>query len=355
MAECTDCGNKEKDCGCTNEGLTINDICNPIVCESDECSESFRAECIIYSSDDIVCNEIVIVTAGQSMAQAVANIVAYFCTQDEVDADIVCGGDTVVTAGTSINDALDQIVTYFCEEIGTINTAITNINSTILTLQGQTITGANVTFEDATDLDGCVTRTWQLTLTGSSGTLATTTWSSLPICPPVQPSVYGLFAQTANSATVTDPVSGSLVGAGVGTLTVGANEFQVGDSFRAKLAGHLTCSNTQELTITIRDGNGNTIASTGLIDLKTSTNGHWNLEIDFTIRSLGVTGELVSAGIWSYVPNAAGQVVEGSDFSDVNPIDTTISNILEVIASFNLDEGGANTIYSELFTLTKMY
>jgi hypothetical protein len=354
MSDCNKCQPQE-DCSCKQEALHISQICNPIECPTEECSESFEANCIIYTGEDIICNNVIVGTSGESIAQIVANVTAYFCSTESITEDIVCGDTTVVTAGTSINDALDQIVTYFCGEINSINTDIFNINNTISTLQGQTITEANVTFEDATNLDGCVTRTWQLTITGSLGTLATTTWSSLPICPPVQPSVYGLFAQTANSTTVTDPVSGSLVGAGVGTLTVGANEFQVGDSFRAKLAGHLTCSNTQELTIIIRDGNGNTIASTGLIDLKTSINGHWNLEIDFTIRSLGVTGELISAGIWSYIPNAAGQALEGSDFSDVNPIDTTISNTLDVIASFNLDESGANTIYSELFTLTKIY
>lgn len=252
MAECTDCGNKKKDCGCTNEGLTINDVCNPIVCESDECSESFPAGCIIYSGKDIVCDDIVIVTAGNTLAQAVANITAYFCNA-------------------------------------------------------------------------------------------------------LEPKVYGLYTQTADSTPVVDPVVGSLVGAGVGSLTIPANTFQVGDSFRAKLSGHITCSNTQELTIVAQDGNGNTLFSTGFIDLKTSTDGNWNLEVDFTIRSLGVTGGLVSAGVWSYVPNAAGQSIEGSDFSTVGTLDTTINNTLEIIASFNLDEGGANTIYSELFTITKMY
>lgn len=359
---CHDCNDPKKDCGCNNEGLTINDICNPVQCDTEECAESFDANCIIYTGDDIVCDDIVIVTAGTSTAQALANVIAYFCSQDGVDADITCGDVTVVTAGTSINNALDQIVAYFCAEIvnvnnaiGDINAALTTINNTITTLQGQDVTGANVTFGDTTDLDGCVTRTWQLTITGTSGTLATTTWSSPPICPPIEPSVYGLFAQTADSTPVVDPVAGSLIGVGVGSLTVPANTFQVGDSFRAKLAGHITCSNTQELTIIIRDGNGNTLASTGLIDLKTSTDGNWNLEIDFTIRSIGAVADIVSAGVWSYVPNSAGQVLEGSDFSSVGTFDTTVANTLEVIASFNLNEGGANTIYSELFTLTKMY
>jgi len=297
---CHDCGNKNNDCGCSQEALHISQVCNPVECDSDECTESFAAECIVYTGDDIVCNNVIVGTSGESIAQIVANVTAYFCSTES-------------------------------------------------------ITEANVTFEDATNLDGCVTRTWQLTLTGSSGTLATTTWSSLPICPPTEPSVYGLFTQTADSTPVVDPVPGSLIGVGVGSLTVPADTFQVGDSFRAKLSGHITCSNTQELAILIRDNNGNTFAYTGLIDLKTSTDGNWNLEIDFTIRSIGPTANIVSAGMWSYIPNSGGQAFEGSDFSFVGTFDTTISNTLEVIASFNLNEGGANTIYSELFTLTKTY
>lgn len=121
MVECNDCGNKEKDCGCTNEGLTINDVCNPIVCDSSECSESFAAECILYTGDDITCDEIVIITAGDNLAQAVANITAYFCTRTTVQADIVCDVDTVVAQGTAVTDALTQIVTYFCNAIATIS------------------------------------------------------------------------------------------------------------------------------------------------------------------------------------------------------------------------------------------
>ena len=175
---------------------------------------------------------------------------------------------------------------------------------------------------------------------------------------------YGLFAQTADSTTLVDPGSGSLVGAGVGSLTIDPLTYTwaAGDSFTIKAAGLITCSNTQELTIFVRDGNGNTLATTGLIDLKTATANDWNLEVTFTLRSpspgpgTGTTGEMVSAGMFTYIPDAVGQAFEGSDFSQVtNVIDTFAINTLEVIASFNLDESGANSIFSELLTLNKIY
>jgi hypothetical protein len=65
---------------------------------------------------------------------------------------------------------------------------------------------------------------------------------------------------------------------------------------------------------------------------------------------------MVSAGMFTYIPDPAGQAFEGSDFSVVtNTIDTTAINTLEIIASFNLDESGANSIFSELLTFTKIY
>jgi hypothetical protein len=114
---CPDCNNKKVDCGCNGEPLSINQVCNPVQCDTQECSESFDAQCIIYTGSDILCDNTILITAGDNIAQAVANVIAFFCTQDGVDADIVCDTDTVVEAGTSINDALDLIVTYFCEKL----------------------------------------------------------------------------------------------------------------------------------------------------------------------------------------------------------------------------------------------
>jgi hypothetical protein len=119
---CTDCEEDKNKCDdCTNEGLTINDICNPVECDSDECTESFPAECSIYTGDDIICDGITIVTAGDNMAQAVANITAYFCTRTTIGADVLCNVDTVVTEGTSTVDAITQIVAYFCNAIENIS------------------------------------------------------------------------------------------------------------------------------------------------------------------------------------------------------------------------------------------
>jgi hypothetical protein len=168
---------------------------------------------------------------------------------------------------------------------------------------------------------------------------------------------YGLYAQTQNSTPITATISElSLIGAGVGTLFVPANTFQVGDSFVAKLIGHLTCVGTATIQIKVKSGSV-ILADTGIIDLDATTNKHWNMDIHFTIRALGIAGvgSIASGGLFSYVKNS-GVNFEGTDFSIVNSttFNTTILNTLDVTAQWNTTNAG-NTIYSELFTLNKIY
>tara|TARA_R110001592_G_scaffold243219_7_gene504185 strand:+ start:6312 stop:7001 length:690 start_codon:yes stop_codon:yes gene_type:complete len=116
---CTKCKTKEE-CGCKQEALHISQICNPVACDVEECSETFNAGCILYADADIICNEVVLVTAGDTMAQALANVSAYFCSTEAVETQILCGADVVVPAGTQLENALPLIVTYFCNAISAL-------------------------------------------------------------------------------------------------------------------------------------------------------------------------------------------------------------------------------------------
>ena len=174
---------------------------------------------------------------------------------------------------------------------------------------------------------------------------------------PIPATNYGLFAQTANSipiaATTTE---GTLIGGGVGTLSVPANGFQVGDSFVAKLYGHITCVGTATIQIRIKSGSV-LLGDTGIITLDVTTNKHWNIEVNFTIRSLGnaSVGSIVSAGLFSYIKNS-GLNFEGANFVFLNntTFDTTILNTLDITAQWNTNNAG-NSIYSDIFILNKVY
>jgi hypothetical protein len=80
---CNTCQTTEE-CGCKQEALHISQVCNPIVCEVEECSETFSAGCIIYTGADILCEETILASKGTTVAQAIANISAYFCSEISV-------------------------------------------------------------------------------------------------------------------------------------------------------------------------------------------------------------------------------------------------------------------------------
>lgn len=187
-------------------------------------------------------------------------------------------------------------------------------------------------------------------ITGTAGTSGTS--STLPTS-----LNYGLFAQTASSTPITGTiVETSLITSGVGTLTVPANTFNVGDSFHAKLIGHISCVGTAILEIRVKSGSI-LLADTGSIALDTSTNKHWEIDVYFTVRSLGAAtvASIASGGLFSYIKNS-GTNFEGTDFSIINntTFDTTISNTLDITAQWNSTNAG-NSIYSEIFTLNKTY
>jgi hypothetical protein len=197
-------------------------------------------------------------------------------------------------------------------------------------------------------------------LTGTSGTsgIAGTSGTS-GVSPTLPVSVnYGLFAQTANSTIITNTtVESSLINGGVGTLTVPANGFSVGDSFRAVFGGIMNANNNQTIRIRVKAGSI-ILLDSGLQNLGSAViDDVWSLNIDFTIRQIGTAGvaSIVALGSFHYTKtnNAS---VQGFGFNVVNntTFSTTISNVLDVTAEWGAASTG-NNIYSDIFVLNKTY
>lgn len=194
---------------------------------------------------------------------------------------------------------------------------------------------------------------------GSSGTSGTSGSSGTSGTSPSFPSplVYGLFAQTANSATTTNTTTEtSIIGSGVGTLDVPANGFSVGDSFSSRIVGHISSRNNDTIRIRVKTGTV-ILGDTGLVTMPQTTNKHYTIDLNFTIRTIGAAGvaSVVSGIVFTYSKNAS-NAFEGSDFSIINntTFDTTISNTLDITVQW----GAAtiqNSIYSEYFVLNKVY
>ena len=171
---------------------------------------------------------------------------------------------------------------------------------------------------------------------------------------------YGLFNQTGSSAPVSGSthVSGSLIGGGVGTLTIPANGFSKGDAFQATFSGIINAQNNKTLEITIKAGNI-VLADTGVITMPGITGDkRWRMDIDFSINEIGGAGvaSIATAGTISFRTDSSGDVIT-EIFSTVNntTFDTTISNTLVVEAEWGNSPSDLSSIYSKLFTLLKVY
>jgi hypothetical protein len=168
---------------------------------------------------------------------------------------------------------------------------------------------------------------------------------------------YGLFAQTANSTPVTATITEStLINGGVGTLSVPANGFNIGDSFRAIFGGVLNTGNNQTIRIRVKSG-AVIFLDSGIQSITGIENDIFNLHIDFTIRALGTAGvaSIVALGAFNYVKTANGEV-QGFGFNTVNntTFDTTINNTLDVTVQWG-STSADNSIYSDVFVLNKTY
>ncbi len=168
---------------------------------------------------------------------------------------------------------------------------------------------------------------------------------------------YGLFSQTDDSTPITGTTSElSLINGGVGTLSVPANGFQVGDSFRAVMAGILNAANNQTIRIKVKAGSL-VLLDSGVQNINNISNDVFSLNIDFTIRALGTAGvaSIVSLGAFHYTKTSNG-VIEGFSFNTVNntTFNTTISNTLDITAQWGSTNAG-NSIFSDIFVLNKTF
>lgn len=169
------------------------------------------------------------------------------------------------------------------------------------------------------------------------------------------PDVSSLYAQTVQSATINTVGEQSIIGTGEGSLTVPADWFRVGDSYHGKLGGLINATgggNRSEIIINIKS-NGTILATTGVFDLDLANDQGWECELDFTIAAIGATGSICTNGNFAYTKDN-NRAVFGYIFQDVQTIDTTVSNTLDITVEWNVLKSG-DDIYSANFVLYKTY
>jgi hypothetical protein len=151
-------------------------------------------------------------------------------------------------------------------------------------------------------------------------------------------------------------VETTIINGGAGTLSVSANTFNVGDSFRADFGGVLNVGNNQTMRIRVKTGLV-VLLDSGAQPVTNITNDIFTFSINFTIRQLGGPGvaDIVSLGAFHYT-KTSNSAVEGFSFNTVNntTFDTTVDNTLDVTVEWG-STNAANSIYSDIFVLNKIY
>lgn len=244
-----------------------------------------------------------------------------------------------LTANKNIDDiiALSKLTNKHSSDISTANNNIKTLNG------------------DVSSLDSSKQNKITLTTDGFYG--PSTFVNNVLNIPDYSSAPSGLFSQTTDSIPITATTTeGTLIDGGVGTLSVPADAFKVGDSFVAMLSGIISSVNNETLRIRVKSGSV-ILGDSGLITLPATTNKHWDLDIHFTIRRIGVAGsaQIMTSGALTYSKNSS-NAFEGADFSSLNntTFDTTVPNTLDITVQWGSNNAG-NNIYTQTFVLHKTY
>lgn len=164
----------------------------------------------------------------------------------------------------------------------------------------------------------------------------------MPYFPPSVPtasSTSALFNQTA-SQTVSNTVNEtSLVGSGVGSLTLAANYLVAGRILRLRMGGVYSTPIASTPSIVVKIKYGSTILAT--VTTSGLLSGASNLEFDGQVliicRTTGASGSVVTHGDIQYATGVGGTISVDSlnNAGAATTIDTTSSNALDVTVTWD--------------------
>ena len=221
-----------------------------------------------------------------------------------------------------------------------------DVNGNAIIQNGLTADTLNISSTPSTDTNISVE---YLTRDSSSGEVKMKTAAG--------PINYGLFSQTGNSVVISATTSElTLIDGGIGSLSVPANAFNIGDSFRVIMGGLISAANSETIRIRLKSGSV-VLADTGNQSLPSISNDVWILNTNFVIRNIGGAGtaSIVTLGVFNYTKTAGG-TQEGFSFNTLNntTFDTTASNTLNITAEWG-STNASNSIYADFFVLNNSF
>jgi hypothetical protein len=148
-----------------------------------------------------------------------------------------------------------------------------------------------------------------------------------------------IFTQTADKTVTNTVTETSIIGTGVGTLTLPANFFVAGKTIRLRVGGvYSTPALGGAVTVRVKYG-ATTLASVTTTSL---LGGAASLEFDgevlITCRTTGATGTVMTHGDIEYATGVSGTIAVNplNNGGATTTINTTTSNLLDVTAQWDL-------------------
>lgn len=168
--------------------------------------------------------------------------------------------------------------------------------------------------------------------------------------------VGGIYVGISDGILITGNVENNLLPINhIGTLTANANSFKKGQAFHFVIAGDISTSNKDNITIKLKSNNNN-ILSYMTIPLTGTNNEHFEIELDWVIREDGGEGTADFVANWDFTYSDSGlSQFRGDRTTTTNntTFDTTIDNTLSITAQFN-SLSSNNRIQSRMAYLKKI-
>jgi len=156
-----------------------------------------------------------------------------------------------------------------------------------------------------------------------------------------------IYTQTADKTVANTVVDTSIIGTGVGTVTLPANFLVAGKSIDFKVMGYH--SSTGNPTITVKIKLGSTVVATGTATSGNGTTNGFTILASVTCRTTGATGTVASAGMYQELHN--GGAYEGLVQTGTTTIDTTVTQVFDVTVTWGT-ASASNTITSQESIIT---
>lgn len=165
----------------------------------------------------------------------------------------------------------------------------------------------------------------------------------------VSPPFVGLYSATSPVTIVNTAAQLTLIGTGVGSLTVPANFITAGMAFEMRTGGNFGALNNS--TIRFRLTNSGTLFDSGLLQFSPSVTSPrpWNADVTFVYRG-GTT--MITNFNFQYNNGADARGFTASQTN--NTFNPAISNILGFTSQWGA-ASASNTITSDYFVLTRLY